>query len=675
MPDGSWTQCGATIAPYGTSGAPASTSTINSQLLGCGTNTYVVLGAGTFYLTGDIVLGNQQAVRGMGANATFLVFYGEGACNGLYTQFCLSGSGNYPNGGEQNTATWTAGFAQGATQITLSNSLNIVAGRTIINLDQQNEATDTGNIWNCVTATGCGGYVGNSGFARTDNTCASSVSPGVGFCNQEQNVLVTACSPSCNNSGSTVVTISPGLYMNNWRSSQSTGAWWATTEGYRMGVEDLSADLTNTTAGTSTVLIMNCYQCWVSGVRSIDAARNHFWIYVSSHTLIQESYIYQSTSHGSVSYGVEIDDGSDNLVLANICQQVTDSCPNSNGGGAGNVAAYNTALDDIYGSSGWMQPSDYDHAGGNDFWLREGQSSIGFISDDIHGTHFFTTLFRNYLRGWQGDDLCDGAPCTSQTNAVKAMAASRYFNVVGNLMGQTGYHTVYNCSAPSTSCNQNAAELDIGFSDNNAATGYCANPPSCTTTNANYDPLTVNSLMLWGNYDTVNAAARFQSSEVPSGFGDTTGTPSIYANSVPANEALPDSMVLTNTATTTSSHPCGSGVGFNFNPSRGTCEPFPYFGPDVSTGDLGSCASGTYQGAVCRVGSNQCGTGISCTQAMAGHANLNPAHSCYLDVMSGPPDGSGAALSFSRAACYANDPLATATQSTMFGAVFGASIY
>src|SRR5580704_3169202 len=86
LPDGSWTQCGSTIAPYGSSGSPGSTSTINSQLSACGAKTYVLLGSGTFYLTGTITPKNQQVVRGMGANSTFLQFYGQGSCNGLYSQ-------------------------------------------------------------------------------------------------------------------------------------------------------------------------------------------------------------------------------------------------------------------------------------------------------------------------------------------------------------------------------------------------------------------------------------------------------------------------------------------------------------------------------------------------------------------------------------------------------------
>jgi hypothetical protein len=658
LPDGKWAQCGSTIAAYGTSGSPGSTSAINMQIAGCRAKRYVQLGAGTFYLTGTIMLKNQVAIRGIGANATFIQFYGMGSCGGLYSQFCEAGSISY-RGREQNYATWTQGFSLGATSITLSNSLNITAGQTWVILDQQDEAADTGNIWNCL-GTPCGGFSG--GFARTDDTCSSSVSPYVGYCSQEQSVLVTACSPSCNNSGSTVLTISPGLYMNNWRSSQSTGAWWASTTGYQMGVEDLSADLTSTTPGTSTVVMMNCYQCWTSGIRSIMAARNHIYAYGCNQCQIQYNYMYQSTGHASVSYAVELTSGTSNsLALSNICQQVTDSCPSNTSGGAGNVAAYNLALDDIYGSPDWMQPSDYEHSSGDDFWLREGQSSIGFIADNVHGTHFFTTLFRNYFRGWQGDSLCDGAACTSETDALQLYAASRYFNVIGNVLGQAGYHNNYTCLPSSTRCaSGNNSIFVLGYTGNGGnvitgTTGFCANPPACTTF-GDFDPLTASSLMRWGNYDTVNAAVRFVSGEVPFSFADTTGSPSIYANPVPGNNSLPNSFFLTGTVATTSTLPCGSGVPFNRNPTRATCEPFPYYGPDVSNGDLGNCVSGTYQGSVCRVGSNQCGPGATCSLAMGGHANLNPAHSCFLDVMGGAPDGTGSVLAFNRQSCYTNDP-------------------
>src|ERR1039458_8525962 len=229
LPDANWKQCGATLtaASYGgSSSSPANAPAITSVISGCAAQTYVQLGAGTFYLTGAIALKNQVALRGSGANQTFLVMYnnGSGTCNGQYTAISLCGDSSYYLSPE-NSATWTAGFAQGATSITLSNSLNIAAGKTTIILDQQDLPKDTGNIWVCAQMP-CGGDGGAGG--RTSGTCASSVSPYVGFCPEQQIVLVTACSPSCNNSGPTTITISPGLDAPNWTPANSTGAWWAT---------------------------------------------------------------------------------------------------------------------------------------------------------------------------------------------------------------------------------------------------------------------------------------------------------------------------------------------------------------------------------------------------------------------------------------------------------------
>jgi len=78
LPDAAWTQCGSTIAAYGSSGTPASPATINSALAACGSNTYVLLGAGTFYLNGSIVVSQSSGrksnlvLRGSGSNSTFL---------------------------------------------------------------------------------------------------------------------------------------------------------------------------------------------------------------------------------------------------------------------------------------------------------------------------------------------------------------------------------------------------------------------------------------------------------------------------------------------------------------------------------------------------------------------------------------------------------------------------
>ena len=76
IPDASWTQCGSTIQAYGASGAPGSATTINNGISACGTNQYVQLGAGTFYLNSSINFGGKSNVvlRGMGADQTIIRF-------------------------------------------------------------------------------------------------------------------------------------------------------------------------------------------------------------------------------------------------------------------------------------------------------------------------------------------------------------------------------------------------------------------------------------------------------------------------------------------------------------------------------------------------------------------------------------------------------------------------
>ena len=76
LPDSGYTQCGSTIA------AGASAATINSALAACGSNQYVLLGAGTFNLTAPInvsyysSLKSGLVLRGSGSNSTFLVYSG-----------------------------------------------------------------------------------------------------------------------------------------------------------------------------------------------------------------------------------------------------------------------------------------------------------------------------------------------------------------------------------------------------------------------------------------------------------------------------------------------------------------------------------------------------------------------------------------------------------------------
>src|SRR5690348_1479530 len=138
-------QCGSTIAAY--SGAA---TTINNAISSCTSGDYVSLGAGTFNLSSGITFGttNNVTLRGAGPDQTFLVFTGDTSCNGLGADICIAGSNSW-QGGPQNTANWTAGYAPGTTSITLSNITNLVPGSSIIVLDQLDDSSDNGNLFVC----------------------------------------------------------------------------------------------------------------------------------------------------------------------------------------------------------------------------------------------------------------------------------------------------------------------------------------------------------------------------------------------------------------------------------------------------------------------------------------------------------------------------------------------
>jgi hypothetical protein len=118
-------------------------------------------------------------------------------------------------------------------------------------------------------------------------------------------------------------------------------------------------------------------------------------------------------------------------------------------------------------------------------------------------------------------------------------------------------------------------------------TGHFVN--DCTVPD---DNITVTSMMRWGNFDYLSNTVRWESAEVPSG------------NAVPTTHQLPSSFYL------------GS------EPTWFKSTPWPVIGPDVTSGADAS-----------------------------GHAGDIPAKRCYLNVMSGPLDGSGPVLPFNANNC------------------------
>jgi hypothetical protein len=571
---------------------------INSAISACAGGQTVFLNTGTYNLNAGVTFGGTSNVtlRGAGADKTLLVFGNNGSC-GLLADVCIWSGDFSDRDTVKNSANWTAGYSAGTTVITLSSTTNLFVGN-IIHLDQLDDPTDgypaTGYIYVCSTANVCTGQGGG----------ASSRS-GRG---QMQLSVVTAING--NN-----VTISPGLAMPNWRSSQTPQAWWPNSIIHDDGIENLTVNNTTATiCGTcGGIVIFNARNCWIKGVRNIEPnptdgtpLATHIWLDNDIFITVRDSYLYGS-NNSSQSYGVELFPAQWTLIENNIFQHVTSNVVN-NGASVGNVIAYNFSIDDNYTAGGsaptWMDPSFTWHEVGEAMDLYEGNSGLGLDTDNIHGTHHFGTFFRNHFYG----DIWNIPAKSANTQVVQLQAFSRFFNFVGNVLGRPGYYNNY--------AGGNATSIyDVGGQRYNGAP-------------YGDDARTSATLMRWANWDTVTNATRFCGNSSDTGWSTTCASTSeiptglaFYANAVPTKgdtgagqAALPPSFYLR-----------GTPPWWNF--PLGTTAPFPAVGPDVTGGNI--------------IG-------------YGGHAYMIPARNCWVNMMGGVLGTSGL-LSFNADTCYLNN--------------------
>ena len=630
IPSGAWTQCGSTIAAYtGTAAA------INNAIAGCGKNQYVLLGPGTFSLSTviDFNAKSNVVLRGSGANSTFMKFTSTaasgGSCSGKTVATQLIGvcgtDGTYENQPPADLYSWTAGYGQGTNQITLSSTSGITllgsGNPTLLMLTQDDtgykgnnpatgSAVDNGAYWVCADIV----TQSSPAIGCSDNGPDGTINPPLDHKWQYEIAVATAINGN-------VVTISPALQHPNWTAGQSPHVWLFQPM-MNSGVENLSVD--DTVGAGYPVVIQGCYGCWVSGVRVTNFTAWAIGVLTATHTTIQNNYMYFGT--GPDSYGIRSQAGGNNLYQNNIMQKVR-SPLTMDFWESGSVVAYNFAVND-YSVADYMFGAWWLHSAGDDFILMEGNIGPSTGIDNIHGTHLNVTLYRNFLPGWES---CANGQCGSYTAkdlytfGVGYRNADRYGNIVANIVGTPGYHTQYITQQTASTGNATFA-YSLGGGNN------AVSPPSLS------DPLVQSTALLWDNYDVVHGSVQENTSEVP------TGAP-VFPNSIPtknytgAGGGLPASFYL-------SSPPAWWPATI----------PFPAIGPDVSGGNVGQCSGtlntpGRYSGVPATSNSQCTGTSLT-TPAWGGHVSANPAMNCYLNVMSGPPDGTGSALAFDAKSCY-----------------------
>jgi peptidoglycan hydrolase-like protein with peptidoglycan-binding domain len=487
----------ATIQPEGSAGAPVAPTDINNAIQSCPAGDVVKLAAGSFYLNSPIALADfsypdsvdNVTLRGAGADQTKIYLYGTSSIE-------IGGAGN---GSQYSTGdNWIGGYAQGATQLTLTGNAPSVG--SVLFLTQCDtgwsgtncnigSTVDNGSTWIC----GMG-----SAF------CTHSTSGGdAGGRSQVQAVVVKSVSGS----GPYTVTISPGLYMNNWNASSSPEATWIYPEAVGVGLEDVSIDFSNATSTARPISMGGCSSCWIKGIRVVGAASD------TANTIIS---IDGSTNYSIVNNyiapngagGYPIDSGnaygySDGLIMNNITPGL-----GSDTGGEGNVEAYNYMRSSVIMAADPLNVAEvfFHHTGGTAYNLMEGNEAPRFTADNIHGTHDFPTLFRN----WFSDEVPPYSQAQYSGGAIELGEGTRFANVIGNVLGTPGYTTDYEVTPFTAKTNLgHVYQLGLG-----AALG---------SQGVMYDALVKNTLFRWGNYDVVNSSTLWNASDVPSSLDAAVG--------------------------------------------------------------------------------------------------------------------------------------------------------
>jgi hypothetical protein len=325
---------------------------------------------------------------------------------------------------------------------------------------------------------------------------------------------------------------------------------------------------------------------------------------------VQNSYFYGGGGGGSVTYTVESYISSDNLIQNNIMHQV--NVPVMMGPAQGTVVAYNYSVNQVSSPATWFSAGIWEHDAEVGYVLFEGNVMPGLTADTYHGNSNFNTLFRNRFLGAQYGTSAGVTTKKTQNRAPVALwSYNRYHNIVGNVLGSPQDQTVY---SNSTGNGGDGAVYNLG-GGNSGGSPATAN-----------DSMLAGSTMIWGNYDSANAASRFVAGENGNG---ATSFPALPTPSF----ILPASFYL-------SSMPSWWTAG----------KAWPAIGPDVAGGNLLLCASGATYADTLVTSSGSCGG--SAANDAAGKSNSIPSMDCYLNTMSGPPDGRGGVLTFNPNTCY-----------------------
>jgi hypothetical protein len=465
--------------------------------------------------------------------------------------------------------------------LTLASTAGVVAGQRIV-LDQHNAP-----------------YVfpaGVEGQCTSGNSCGRDDNP-LQFNGGETRAQPEVVEIQSVDSATQITIKAPGVAYDH-SSALAPQAFYWNTQGSTgpgnisyAGVEDLKV---NANSNNLAISMPFCDDCWVKNVAVTNIARSAVFFWWSMHDEVRDSYVSASnTAGGPTEYGIELIATSFAKIENNILFGVTSSIlPETS---YGMVAGYNYIDNSAPGNQfGSIEP----HLSHNYLHLYEGNVVNGIMYDNSWGSSSHNTSFRN--RSWG-----NGTNKTNFREPMKINGQSRYINIVGNVLGDPGLHTVYQCDNVANPGTDDFI-YDLGFWD------------GCIVDNAGpYDTVTESSLMRWGNWDAVTYKANGSTNGIRWCTGSGAGNPQCTV----AETALADP---TFPGLASPSQTLPSSFYLPGKPSWFGSVIFPPIGPDVT------CAT-------------------NCIANTVNHAAKIPAQLCYENTAK---DGNGFLTAFDANACY-----------------------
>lgn len=444
---------------------------INAAIASCPSGQVVYLNAGTYNVS-IINLKSNVTLRGAGPTTIL-------NCSS-YIGINISGSGIYdPNTqGGALIKDWTGGFAQGTTVITVASASGYSVGDFVC-LDQ---AIDEDYIRDDPR------HGSDEGVTQTGRTDRIQFEP----------KLITGISGND-------ITIYPPLFMPNYSLSLTPSMWRISEAGNLIenaGVENLYITVPNASGVFGGIYSEYSKNCWAKNITSYNTGAIHLKAFRTMHFEARDNYFSYAVNPGVGSYGMLIWASPRALVENNVFFHISAPILFQQGT-SGAVSGYNYAST-MYnlGEPNFNENICFNvcHNAFPSYNLWEGNVGTNLYADNIHGGSAYMTLFRNYM---VGQEFTKG----NFTWPISIQTRNRYYNVVGNVLGKSGYHDTYEIGNQATY----KAIYYLGDFSYDGRSGY---PQPGTVWESN-DSLVALTIIRHGNYDVVNAGQVWEST-IPS---------------------------------------------------------------------------------------------------------------------------------------------------------------